>query len=51
MDTIPKQCELKPYKYRNEVEVPSLGFVDDLANIHECGESTRILHEYTKNQK
>ena len=29
MDKVLKDCPLPPYKYRNEVDIPKLGFVDD----------------------
>ena len=47
--TFNEEKEFITYKYRDEIDVPSLGFVDDLANINECGKDIKILHENTNN--
>ena len=47
MDVISKDCKLKPYKYKKEVDVPKMGFVDDILDINRCGEETVKMNEYT----
>ena len=50
MDTISKECEKETYKYRNEVDIPKLGFVDDLIDINSFGKETKELNEYTNHE-
>ena len=47
MDTMSKECDKEPYKYRDEVDIPSLGFVDDLVDVQRCGNETKELNDYT----
>ena len=37
LDLVSKECPLKPYKYRNIVEIPKVGFLDDILDITYCG--------------
>ena len=46
VDKISKECELKPVKYR-DMDVPKLGYVDDILDITKCGEDTKHMNEYT----
>ena len=50
MDVMSKECELEPHKYKEEVDVPKMGFVDDLLDINRCGEETVRMNEYTRNE-
>ena len=47
VDKVSKDCKLKQYKYKNEVNIPKLGFVDDIVDINNCGEDTKRMNEYT----
>ena len=47
MDMISKECKEVKYKYRKELEIPKLGFVDDLADVQLCGENTKKMNTYT----
>ena len=47
VDTVSKTCKIEPFKYRNKVEIPKLGFVDDIVDMHKCGHQTRLMNEYT----
>ena len=49
IDTFGKECiEEKKYlyKYKNQVEIPPLGMVDDLVCISECGHKTTQMNSY-----
>ena len=50
MDRISQECTLKPYKYREAVDIPKLGFVDDLVDIQPCGKETEEMNIFTNNQ-
>ena len=50
MDKISQECKKEPYKYRNEVEIPKLGFVDDMIDVQVCGEKSKELNEYTNEE-
>ena len=41
VDKISKDCPLEHLKYRKKVEIPELGFVDDLCDVNKCGKETR----------
>ena len=45
-----KDCPLEHLKYRKKVEIPELGFVDDLCDVNKCGKETREKNEYTSEQ-
>ena len=47
MDKMSKECDLEKIKYKNKVEIPKLGYVDDIADITECGEKTEEMNKYT----
>ena len=47
MDVMSKDCQLKPHIYRKEVEIPKMGFVDD---INKCGEETVRMNKYTRDE-
>ena len=51
VDTIGKECleEHKyTYMYKDEVEIPPLGMVDDLLCVSECGYKTSMMNSYIK---
>ena len=50
MDKMAKECDIEPIKYRNEVEIPKLGFVDDNLDITKCGKHTLDMNNYTTNE-
>ena len=50
MDRISKDYKETGYKYRNEVDIPKLGYVDDLIDIQICGENTKAMNEYTNDE-
>ena len=47
MDKISKDCQLKAYSYRGKVDVPKMGFVDDIVDVNKCGQQTKEMNEYT----
>ena len=34
----------------NKVDIPKLGYVDDLIDIQTCGENTKAMNEYTNDE-
>ena len=50
MDTISKDCKIDPYKYRDSVDIPKLGFVDDLVDINTCVDKTKAKNDYTNEE-
>ena len=50
MDVMSKNCKIQPHKYKKEVDVPKMGFVDDILDINKCGKETVIMNEYTRDQ-
>ena len=47
VDRVSRDCKLKKYEYKDVVEIPKLGFVDDILDINKCGEATKNMNEYT----
>ena len=47
---IEKECDLEPYKYKDEVNIPKMGFVDDLLDITKCGVDTVNMNKYTNTE-
>ena len=41
VDKVSKDCPLENFKYQNVIEIPKLGFVDDLLDINKCGVETK----------
>ena len=50
VDKISKDCPLKPFRYKETVEIPSLGFVDKLCDITKCGKETKAMNRYTMSE-
>ena len=50
MGQIEKDCELKPFQYKNEVEIPKMGFVDDTLDINKCGKEAKDMNKYTNDE-
>ena len=40
------EADLEPYKYKDEVEIPALGMVDDILTISESGYKTSRMNSY-----
>ena len=40
------EAQLEPYKYKNEIEIPALGMVDDILTISESGYKTARLNSF-----
>ena len=47
MDKVSKDCDIEPLKYKEIVNIPKLGYVDDIADINNCGEKTKEMNQYT----
>ena len=47
IDKVTRDCKLPPHKYKEAVDIPKLGFVDDILDITKCGEETENMNEYT----
>ena len=41
---------MEPYKYKDEVEIPALGFVDDIISISESGYKTARMNSFINAQ-
>ena len=41
---------LEPYKYKGEVEIPALGFVDDIITFSESGHKTARINYFINAQ-
>ena len=53
IDTICKEClepDMEHYKYKNEVKIPALDFLDDIITVSESGYKTSIMNSF-KNAK
>ena len=50
MDKISTECKIKPFKYREKIVVPKLGFVDDLFDIQKCKKFTKMVNIYTNEE-
>ena len=47
IDKIGQESPVETIKYKNEIFIPTLGFLDDILNINKCGRETKNMHEYT----
>lgn len=50
VDKIAKDCNLDPFKYKKDVDIPKMGFVDDILDINKCGKETKEMNEYTRTE-
>ena len=50
MDKISTDCPIKPFKYREKISIPKLGFVDDLFDIQKCKKFTKLVNVYTNEE-
>ena len=50
LDRISTECPLEPYKFRNSVNIPKMGFLDDMADITVCGLKTKLMTQYTNEE-
>ena len=47
VDKVAKDCPLETLKYKKEIDIPKLGFVDDICDMNKCGIETKQMNEYT----
>ena len=50
MDKMVKECHIEPIMYRNQVNIPKLGFVDDNLDVTKCGNHTQDMNNYTNSE-
>ena len=50
VDTIAKNCPLKPLQIRDSISIPQMSFVDDVIDANKCGRETQMMNEYTNNE-
>ena len=50
MDKMAKDSKAETLKYRDEVNIPKMGFVDDILDANKCGEKIKKMHEETVEQ-
>ena len=50
VDKVAKDCPIASYKYKDFVDIPKMGFCDDLLDIKICGPETKEMNEYTKQE-
>ena len=50
VDKVAKDCPLEPLKYKKEIYISKLGFVDDICDMNKCGKETKQMNEYTTNE-
>ena len=50
MDKIEKDSELTPVKYKDTVDIPKLGYVDDILDINKCGSNAVKMNNYTREE-
>ena len=46
LDVMSKECPIEPYKYKNSVNIPNMGFLDDIMNVTYCGFHTSRMNMY-----
>ena len=44
------QTDLEPYKYKGQVEIPALGWIDDIITVSESGHKTARLNAFINAQ-
>ena len=50
MDKMAKDSKVETLKYREDVSIPKMGFVDDILDMNNCGEGIKKMHEETVDQ-
>ena len=50
VDKIAKDSPFENFKYKEKVDIPKLGFVDDLCDVNRCGSETKEVNRYTVEQ-
>ena len=50
MDKIAKDSKIKPLKYRESVDIPKLGYVEDIVDIAFCGEDSSEMNKFTNHE-
>ena len=48
MDKVSKESPIETIKYKKEVDIPQLGFVDDVMDVKKCGKETVMMNELTR---
>ena len=50
LDVMSRECPIIPYKYKNSVNIPQMGFLDDIMNVTYCGMHTQQMNNYTNEE-
>ena len=50
VDKVAKDCPISDYVYENSVNIPKMGFCDDLLDIRVCGVQTKEMNDYTREE-
>ena len=50
LDVMSRECPLNLYKYKNSVNIPQMGFLDDIMNVTYCGLHTQQMNDYTNEE-
>ena len=50
IDKVSKDSPLDAFKYKDEVDIPKLGFVEDLLDINKCGKETKDMTVFTNSE-
>ena len=50
MDKVSKDSPIENIKYKKEVDIPQLGFVDDVMDVKKCGIETVMMNNFTRSE-
>ena len=50
IDKVSKESPIETIKYKKEVDIPQLGFVDDVMDVKKCGKETVMMNEFTRSE-
>ena len=50
MDRISKESKKETFKYRKSVQIPKMGYIDDLLDVNKCGNPIKEQHDFTTNE-
>ena len=45
-----KETDNELFKYRDKIEIPKLGYVDDVVDVNKCGKLSKELNERTNSE-
>ena len=48
MDRVSTECTLEPFKYKEKVNIPKMGFVDNIFDVTKCGSDAKEMSDYTR---